>query len=324
MLRSRNHLKTNTMAHLRKPDRSSSRLHNAVADDLKVSRNGLLQFAELPRWLQDNVYLRTAYRPPSGSFWISAKSAFMLHNETVNIQSHLIGAIVFLILTQCPYPPGLPVPPFPLLTSPLNQRALFPFYTGAVTCLTLSASYHATNNVSPEIARKGNQADYLGILALIIGSFSSSIYFGFHCHPNLQKTYWIMIGSIGAACAVVTVNPKFRTPEWRPWRAAMFIAMGLSAIIPVLHGLRIYGINGMEDRIGLWWLIAQGVTYVVGATIYAMRIPEKWYPGTFDLFGASHQIFHIFVLIAAGLHLVGLLRAAEHMAGEGAICEDII
>lgn len=312
------------MARLRKPEVASNRLDHVVVDRQRVSENGLLQFADLPQWLQDNVYLRTSYRRPSGSIWVALKSSFTLHNETVNIQSHLIGAIIFLILTQCPYPPGLPAPPFPLLTLPLNQRALLPFYIGAVTCLTLSASYHATNNVSPEIARKGNQADYLGILALIIGSFSSSIYFGFHCHPNLQKLYWIMISSIGAACAVVTINPNFRTPEWRPWRAIMFIAMGLSALIPVLHGVNIYGIDGMEDRIGLRWLISQGVTYVLGATIYAMRIPEKWYPGTFDLFGASHQIFHIFVLIAAGLHLVGLLRAAEHMAGEGGRCEDII
>ena len=104
----------------------------------------------------------------------------------------------------------------------------------------------------------------------------------------------------------------------------MFVAMGLSAVFPIIHGLRIYGYEGMEGRIGLKWLVGQGVTYVAGASIYAARIPERWAPGRFDIVGASHQIFHVFVLVAACLHLVGLLEAAEHMAGEGRICEDVL
>ncbi len=42
-------------------------------------------------------------------------------------------------------------------------------------------------------------------------------------------------------------------------------------------------------------MIAQ---YVGGAIIYAMRIPERFWPGRFDIFGASHQIWHVFVFTA--------------------------
>ena len=104
----------------------------------------------------------------------------------------------------------------------------------------------------------------------------------------------------------------------------MFVAMGLSAVFPVIHGLTIYGWEGMEQRIGLKWLVGQGITYIAGASIYAARIPEKFFPKTFDTFGASHQGFHIFVLIAAFLHLIGLLQAAEHLKNEGGICEDVL
>ena len=31
----------------------------------------------------------------------------------------------------------------------------------------------------------------------------------------------------------------------------------------------------------------------------AARIPESLSPGTFDYFGSSHQIFHVFVLVGA-------------------------
>jgi predicted membrane channel-forming protein YqfA (hemolysin III family) len=50
----------------------------------------------------------------------------------------------------------------------------------------------------------------------------------------------------------------------------MFVAMGLSAIFPVLHGLELYGIDEMQDRIGLTWLVLQGFLYILGAGLYAV------------------------------------------------------
>lgn len=41
-------------------------------------------------------------------------------------------------------------------------------------------------------------------------------------------------------------------------------------------------------------------------------MPERWRPGTFDIFGSSHQIFHVLVLLAAASHFVGLLNAFDH------------
>lgn len=30
-----------------------------------------------------------------------------------------------------------------------------------------------------------------------------------------------------------------------------------------------------------------------GGAIYALRVPERWFPGKFDLFFHSHQLFHV-------------------------------
>lgn len=109
----------------------------------------------------------------------------------------------------------------------------------------------------------------------------------------------------------------------------MFTAMGLSAVVPVLHGLKLYGYKQLEDQIGLSWLVLQGVLYIAGALIYAVshpcpvysnqsltmiqaRIPEKYSPGTYDIWGSSHQIFHVLVVMAAAAHLAGLLKAYDH------------
>ncbi len=95
----------------------------------------------------------------------------------------------------------------------------------------------------------------------------------------------------------------------------MFVALGLSAVFPVLHGLKLYGLQQMHKQIGLSWLVLQGALYIAGASIYAARIPEKWHPGRYDVLGSSHQIFHVFVVLAAISHLMGLLKAFDHRHG---------
>ena len=47
----------------------------------------------------------------------------------------------------------------------------------------------------------------------------------------------------------------------------------------------------------------------------ANRIPERWYPGRFDLFGASHQLFHFAVVAAVIAHYLGVLKAFEYHHG---------
>ena len=136
---------------------------------------------------------------------------------------------------------------------------------------------------------------------------------------------------------VVVLFPRFRTPAWRPFRAFMFVAMGLSALFPVLHGVKTFGVAQLERQMGLSWLVTQGVLYIVGAGIYAVsvthydarragvycnrirklttsqaRIPEKLAPGSFDIWGSSYQIFHVLVVMAAGAHLIGLLKAFDY------------
>jgi len=66
------------------------------------------------------------------------------------------------------------------------------------------------------------------------------------------------------------------------------------------------------DQMGLFYVILQGVLYIIGAVIYALRIPERFAPGKFDILGASHQIFHFFVLAAAVTHFIGLCVAYEY------------
>jgi adiponectin receptor len=42
------------------------------------------------------------------------------------------------------------------------------------------------------------------------------------------------------------------------------------------------------------------------------RFPERLKPGAFDIWGSSHQIFHVLVLLAAASHFVGLVKAFDY------------
>lgn len=49
-------------------------------------------------------------------------------------------------------------------------------------------------------------------------------------------------------------------------------------------------------------LILMGSFYLIGALMYATRIPERFLPGFFDYVGSSHQWFHVLVVLAVLIH----------------------
>ncbi|KAK8194832.1 hemolysin-III related-domain-containing protein [Phyllosticta capitalensis] len=274
---------------------------------------------EIQPWQQDNHYIRSGYRPMSNSYFGSIKSLLYIHNETVNVYTHLLGAIAAAIGSFLLYSALKP------RYEAANQEDILMFgcfFVGAALCLGMSATYHLLSNHSPRVARMGNKLDYLGIVCLIWGSFIPSVYYGLLEHPSHVKFYWIMITTNSLVCAIAAVSEKFRTPTFRPIRAAMFVGLGLSAIFPVVGGLRLYGIQKLRERIALDWLVLHGLLYIAGAGIYAARVPERLSPGKFDIWGSSHQIFHVLVLCAAATHLIGLLKAFDFQHSQPYVLHD--
>ena len=86
-------------------------------------------------------------------------------------------------------------------------------------------------------------------------------------------SFVLQISFLGVGCSCVSIFERFRTPAWRPYRAGMFVAMGLSAVLPVLHGLKIYGFKQMQDRMGMTWMVLEGFLYILGAGLYAVSYP---------------------------------------------------
>ncbi|GAN11053.1 hemolysin III family channel protein [Mucor ambiguus] len=265
----------------------------------------ILSWNEIPVWMQDNVYITGGYRRPTNNYWDCVKSLGYLHNESVNIWSHLLTFILFVgfgihfLWTQ----------PFQETLTAFDITYFFLFIVGALLCLGFSASFHCFSCHSEKVAATWNRCDYAGITCLIVGSFFPVIYYGFHCHHILQVIYLSIIVSLGSVTAAVTLMKHFRTPGYRWVRASLFMALGLFGLIPTIHGIWIYGLNNATKTIALGHMALMATTYIAGALIYGCRFPERVMPGKFNIFGASHQIFHICVTVAVLAHYFGVMSA---------------
>ncbi len=107
--------------------------------------NFLLKYDELPAWRQDNHFILTHYRPISNSFFTSFQSLFQLHNESVNIHSHLSGAWIFFFIALSLYA----FEPHPVTWA--DTIAFSFFFSGVIICLGISATYHTVSNHSPKV-----------------------------------------------------------------------------------------------------------------------------------------------------------------------------
>ncbi|KAJ0413350.1 hemolysin-III related-domain-containing protein [Aspergillus carlsbadensis] len=152
------------------------------------------------------------------------------------------------------------------------------FILAGVICLSLSATYHTLMNHSQYVEHLYLRLDMLGIVILILGDLILGIYMVFWCEPLPRKIYWSMVGVFGTLTIFMTMHPKFQGAKYRLFRALIFVATGLSGVAPLIHGL---------------------------------MFPESRYPGKFDLCG-SHSIFHILVVSAAVVQLMGYLDAFDY------------
>ncbi|KAK7924764.1 hypothetical protein PG985_006818 [Apiospora marii] len=273
----------------------------------------LLHWDDLPAWRRDNQFLLRGYRADSGSYGASLQSLFYVHNESVNIWTHLLGCGAFAVVGGLALHRGFEfVAPRYASASPRDLLVFGCFFAGAVACLGMSATFHTLMNHSPDVAKWGNKLDYSGIVCLIVGSYVPALYYGLFCLPELMTVYMYGIFVLGAGCGVVSWVEFFRTPNWRPYRTMMFVGLGVSGVLPICHALTTYGYDGLDQRMGLSWVLLEGFLYIFGAFLYAVRWPERSFPETFDIWGSSHQLFHILILFAALSHFIGMAKAFDY------------
>lgn len=192
----------------------------------------------------------------------------------------------------------------------LRRWPLFIFLISAILCLSFSTTFHLIGCISQKYHTILSRFDYGGISLLVSGSCFPPYYYFFYCETKFRLFYLMFISTFGLITFFLSLTNNFNSPKMREFRGKLFIIFGLCAGIPVIHmklaGNKLKGYN--PDIRFLFWYLG-GITYIIGGIIYITRFPERKYPGKFDFFGSSHQLFHIFVVLAAYFHYLGSLDA---------------
>lgn len=147
-------------------------------------------------------------------------------------------------------------------------------------------------------------------------SFLPFLHYGFHQNSFYQNTYLVGVITLGLMSIWFSMDDKFGSASYRPVRAVGFAVFGLFGIVPGAHWLALHydefwASLGLKTAFSC--LIIMGVLYILGASLYALRVPERFFPGKCDLFLHSHQIFHVLVTLAALVHYYAINVLVEHV-----------
>ncbi|XP_017883312.1 progestin and adipoQ receptor family member 4 [Ceratina calcarata] len=129
-----------------------------------------------------------------------------------------------------------------------------------------------------------------------------------HCLPD---TYWYCcIFIYWFLCIWGLLNAMSAQSPWE--RRLCFAPPFLMRMLVMT--LRCFGIGGGSPS-ALLHIVLQDLIAVVGATIGAMRIPEKWIPGKLDLVLNSHNLMHVLVVLAVCSMHAATLEDLSWMCG---------
>jgi hemolysin III len=177
--------------------------------------------------------------------------------------------------------------------TPAKVVSLLVYGVSLILLFSASATYHMVQvkEKALEIFRK---IDHAAIYLLIAGTYTPfciNVFTGFW-----QWGMLVLIWSL----AIVGITVKIfivRAPRWL--NAGIYILMGW---------LSVAAAGQMLAALPVWvfaWLITGGILYTVGALVYITKI-FNFAPGVFGF----HEVWHIFVLLAAMAHFVAVLGVA--------------
>jgi len=205
--------------------------------------------------------------------------------EPVNSLTHWVGAAFALI--------GLIALLIVGWSTPAKIISLTIYGVSLITMFSASATYHMVRvkDKALEIFRK---VDHSAIYLLIAGTYTP---FCVNAFDGFWK--WGMLSIIWSLALIGIIVKVFyiRAPRW------------VNAMIYVIMGwLSVSAAGQMLAVLPAWvfgWLIAGGVIYTLGAIVYATKI-LNFKPGVFGF----HEVWHIFVMLAAAAHFVAVLGVA--------------
>uniref|UniRef100_A0A3B4XV09 Progestin and adipoQ receptor family member 8 n=1 Tax=Seriola lalandi dorsalis TaxID=1841481 RepID=A0A3B4XV09_SERLL len=239
-------------------------------------------------------FILGGYRPVGLSWRSYVLSLFQIHNETLNVWSHLLAAVCVLLRFMGPEGQGfsLDVSSLPLV-----------LYCSSNYCACCSAVAHLLQSHSEHAHYSLFFLDYVGVAvyqygcALALCLYSSDIFL-----PAAALLAWFSC----ATCCYAKLH--FRRPYPLHRKLCQVVPMGVAYLLdisPVAHRLVTYSWTN-STALPLHFL--QVVLFLLSAFFFSCPVPERFAPGRYDIVGHGHQLFHILLSLCTLVQQEALFR----------------
>lgn len=266
----------------------------------RARETGLIRYEELPIPWRINPHIVKGYRFTETKI-DCVRSMFGISNESVNIWSHAIGLLIVLAIAFHFYPSSAN---FSLSTN-TDVCIAAVFFFAAGKCLVCSTLWHTMNSVADRcLMERFACVDYTGISLLIAASIMTTEYTAFYCEPISRWIYMTATFTLGVGGVILPWHPTFNRADMAWARVAFYVTLGATGFAPLAQ---LNLTRGVEATLEFYAPITKSIlVYLLGACVYASKVPERWFPGAFDYFGGSHNLWHMAVLGGILFHYMAM------------------
>lgn len=200
--------------------------------------------------------------------------------EKANYLTHAFGVVVAIVAT------------FLLLRKAIVAHEAWAilayslFSAGMLLCMLSSTIYHFVQ--TPARKAQLRHFDHASIYLLIAASYSP---FTLILLREAQFWGWLLFGLVWIIAVVGVIVSFGKLKKNSHLKTASYVLMGLVVLIAFKPLIEVANTKNCIDVI--YWLVAGGFFYIIGAVIYATAKREF-----------VHAIFHIFVLLGLASHIL--------------------
>lgn len=244
-------------------------------------------------------HVETGFRQTEQPWLYYVLSIFQVHNECMNVWTHLIALVA--VLYRCWS--------FSKEFDFINDRYMWPLGAEFLTTFLLygfSSMAHCFSNKSEFVHYTCFILDYAGIGLYGLGS--SIAHYWYCMHEDIFGTFphrfaapgGVILSSIVCFCCSISKTYYSRPYPFtrRIWQIGSVLAIYSWLIFPILYQLYLYLFyNYWEDSLGDHFL--QMFWFFSGGFFFGSDVPQRFFPGHFDFVGHSHQIFHVCIMMTS-------------------------
>ncbi|KAM9838253.1 progestin and adipoQ receptor family member VII, a [Aulostomus maculatus] len=292
-----------------------------LTEAVPSSMPGTMKDTDVPFFFRER-YVFTGYRPLHQNWRYYFLSLFQCHNETINIWTHLLAFLVFLVkLRQLAQTVDF-----------VGDHHSWPLLTLILSSLTYSAfssAAHLLGSKSELCHFTFFYLDYVGVAQYQYGSAVVHFYYAmdesfYRCIHGIFMPTAAVLSCLSCLGCCYGKYCNHSLPTWVR-KVGQVVPSSLAYVwdsSPVVHRLLSWSQDSSDPAI--IYHFGQVAFFLSCAFFFSFPLLERYYPGRCDFVGQSHQMFHVFLFCctlcqihASYLDCVGRRKLYSHLHRSG-------